>query len=162
LITPLPAAPLSLVVNSSPVTIPYWADGSGYTNTAILMNATDQAISGSVQFLLSTGFPAALTVNGSAGNAFPYSIPSRTLAEFATGGGMFQTGSIRIIPTNNTSMPAAFSVLSYKPSTITNSEAVFAAGTGTQASRMYVESGTNLFGGLAVANLSPALANATF
>jgi hypothetical protein len=161
LITPVPLVPLTS--SSGAVTIPNWADGGGFSNRVVVINSTDLAISGTITFLTSAGTAATLTVNGTTGSSFPYSIAAKSLGEFVTSGGMtIQTGSIRIAPGGGSSSPAAFSIMSYKPSTITQSEGMVPGLTGVAASRTYVENGTNLVSGVAVANPSPDPVDATF
>lgn len=143
LLTPLPVTPLPFSSNGV-VTIPIWGDGQGYTNQVILINPTDQSISGSIQFLLASGVPATLTANGVTNSSFAYTISAKSSVEFTTSNGStFQTGSVRITPAAGASSPSGFSLLSYKPSTITLHEAVFLPGSAT-AFRLYVENDSAL------------------
>ena len=58
--------------------------------------------------------------------------------------------------------PSAFGILSYKPSTVTQSEAVFPASSPGGAFRTYVENTSSIFGGILVANPAASQINATF
>src|SRR6185295_11424557 len=127
-------------------------------------NPTDLVISGSAQFLLGSGSAATLTVNGTPGSSFPYSIPAKSSLELVTSDGPnLQTGSVRITPGNGTNSPAAFSIISFKPSTITVSEMVIPAARSDPAFRTYVENADiSLSGGVVVANPSGTQVDVTF
>jgi hypothetical protein len=160
--TPLPAVPLPSGLAGNAI-IPLWADGGGFSDLVVLTNPTSAAISGSVQFLLPSGSPATLTVNGVSGTSFPYAIPAKSVVELLTSNGAgVQFGSVAITPALGASTPSAFALSISKPSTITVTEAVIPASSSSLASRVYVENSNNVLGGILVANPSPSQANANF
>ena len=163
LLTAFPVSSLASL-STDTVIVPHWANGGGFSDRVVLINPTDQVISGTAQFMLGSGSAATLTVNGSMGSSFPYSIEARSVQELATSGsGNVQTGSVRMTPGNGTNSPEAFSFLSFKPSTITVSEAVFPAVLSDTAFRVYVEnSGASVSGGVVIANPSANQISVTF
>jgi hypothetical protein len=145
LITTLPVVPLSAAATGTQV-MPYFADGSGWTTQILLVNPSDSAISGTVQFIdrgsdTAGGQPVNVRVNGQSAATFPYSIPPRSSRRIATsGGGILTTGSVRIIPSSGSGAPSVSNVFSYKPGAITVSEAGTPVVPAGHAFRMYAES----------------------
>jgi hypothetical protein len=72
LITTLPVADLSILPDAESILFPHFADGGGWTTQILLVNTTEAAMSGSVQF-------AGLTSQN-------YSIPARSAVRVATPG----------------------------------------------------------------------------
>jgi hypothetical protein len=161
LLKPLPATQIPSS-STAALTIPEWANGGGFSTRVALINPTDFTITGAVQFLQPSGLVATVTVNGSTGTLFPYSIPPRASLDLVMTGETFQLGSVRITPDQDSFSPTAMSILAIKPSTITQSEMVIPAAPALAASRMYVENGANPVTGVIVANPSATPADATF
>jgi hypothetical protein len=167
LMSTLPVIDTTLPPSSGTVVVPHFADGTGWTTQIFLVNPTDSAMTGNVQFIdNATGTPRNVTIAGQTGSSFPYSIPARSSRKFATAGTspgpQAAQGSVRVVPTAaGGATPTALVVFSYKPSTITVAEAGVPVTTGT-AFRMYVETGPGMDSGIAVANTSSSTASVTF
>jgi len=115
--------------------LPYYADGGGWRTQILLVNPTDTAISGAVQF------PLNVTIAGQTGRTFQYSIPGRSSHKLATSGvpSAIAVGSVRIVPGNGVPAPIPLAVFSYEPSKVVVSEAAVPTVSGS-AFRMYAES----------------------
>jgi hypothetical protein len=167
LITTLPVATIP-DTSTNATLLPHFAAGGGWTTQVILTNPSDNALTGTVQFLGSGSLTQAaavlsMSVNGVTNSSFSYMIPPRAAVRLVTGnsGGTLQVGSVRVSPSGAVA-PVALAVFSYKNNGITVSEAgVSALPTGT-AFRMYAEASGALSQigsiqtGVAVANPSPA------
>ena len=160
LISTLPVIDTSAAVTTTTTVLPHFADGGGWKTQIILINPTDSAMSGSIGFVSTAG--AALST-------VPFSIPARSSIKQVTAGtaASVQTGSVQIIPAAGSSTPASVAIFSYRPSSVTVSEAAVLPSAGT-ALRMYVEAsgGSNTIGaiqsGFAVANLASTATTVNF
>lgn len=139
LITTLPVADLSSALNE-PAYLPHFANGGGWTTQIVLINSTDNAAGGTVQFLGPSGSPIEVSIGGQTGSSFSYSIPRRSSQKFVTSGSgaAIQSGSLRIIPASGRT-PTASVIFSLKTGRITVSEAGLAASK-SPTFRLYVES----------------------
>lgn len=166
LITTLPVVDLASA--STPAsTLSHFADGGGWTTQIVLINPSDQAISGTVQFMgpgtpSLPAEPATVSIDGRVGNSFEYTIPARGSTRLRTAGAGtgIQTGSVRIVTTNR--QPEAVAIFSFKNGGITVTEAGVPAIPSSSAFRMYVEAGGAVQSGLAVMNLSNSPATVNF
>jgi hypothetical protein len=143
LLTTLPVAQLG-VGQSQTVTLAHFADGGGWTTQVVLLNAGDDPIGGTIQFL---------DRNGQTIRASAYGIPARSATRLQTAGSGSspQVGSVRVSGGAN-----ATAIFSYKAGSVTVTEAgVPGLGQGT-AFRAYVERSAGLESGLAIANPSTA------
>ena len=166
LMTTLPVASLTPAVVDT-IYFPHFADGSGWTTQVVLVNPTDETISGMIEFLgtgsgetPATGVTLALT-DGRMGSEFAYSIPERSSVKVQTSnpsGGGTSVGSVRVTRGSGSSSPVGLGIFSLETNGITVSEAGVPALDTSSGFRMYVEvSGTpgeigSLRSGLAVTN----------
>jgi hypothetical protein len=170
LITTLPVIDLSQAVRTGTQVVPHFAVGDGWGTQIILVNPTDLAQTGNVQFLGpgSGNTPAAaVTVNidGTAGSSVPYSVAPRSslrLVVTPAAAGLAY-GSVRIIPAGGGPVPTPLVIFGYKPAEFTLSEAGVPVTMGT-AFRMYVEASAApvILSGVAAANTTNAAATVTF
>ena len=132
LMTTLPVIDLTAQPGTAPILVPYFADGGGWKTSVILVNPTDSKLNGTGQFFTSAG-----TVLSA---KFSYSIPGHASFKLVTSGlgSTIQTGSLSINPDSGNSAPAALNVFSYKPASVTVTEAGVASLTAS-AFRMYVK-----------------------
>lgn len=144
LMTTQPVTNTSAAASTSSVTLPHFAEGGGWTTQVVLVNPTDSSLSGSVQFWgqgtdSTPGTPLNLNVNGQPGSTFNYSIPRRSSYTLKTSGTppSAVVGSVRVTPANSPA-PSSAVVFSYKPASITVSEAGVPSTQG-DSFRMYVE-----------------------
>ena len=158
LMTTLPVVNTSVSVPAGTQFIPHFADGGGITTQILLVNPTENALTGVVEFYSQAG---QLT------RSLPYSVGGRDSVRLSgSGGAVLTQGSVRVVPSGGGAAPAAMAVFTYKPAGVTLSEAGVPAIQGS-AFRMYVESsgvtGTagNIESGLAIANTSNAAATVT-
>ncbi|MGI8785711.1 MAG: hypothetical protein ACR2L2_18920 [Acidobacteriota bacterium] len=163
LITTLPVVPLGVVVGET-VLIPHFADGGGWTTQIILVNPTDESISGTIQFLgqgsaTSSAQPVVVSIGGQSNSTFSYTIPPRSSRSLPTLGQDTTTraGSVRITPLANQRTPAGLSVFSFRQAGIVVTEGGVPTLRPTTAFRMYAESAQvgAIQTGVAVANNSP-------
>ena len=180
LTTTLPVAPLrtaSIQFSSAdgPVVFPHFADGRGWATQVVLVNPTDAAIAGTVEFMrpgssTESVAPAIVTLeDGRSGSRFDYAIPAGSAQRFTTSNpaDVQSSGSVRATPSGEGAAPAGLVVFSFALGGKTVSEAgVPALGKGT-AFRIPVEvSGTpnrpgSVRTGLAVANTENVFATVT-
>ena len=162
LITTLPVLDLSASASTAPVLFPHFAAGDGWTTQLVLVNPSDEALSGTLTFRNpSSGAPLTLAVDGSTASSFTYSVAgksSRRLATTVTAG--LQNGSVQLVPAAGQSAPVGLVVFSFRAGGITISEAGVPTVAANSRFLLYAEaSGT--FGqpgsvqpGLALANAS--------
>ena len=175
LMTTLPVVDTSLPAGAGTQYIPHFADGAGFTTHILLVNPTDNAMIGTVQFFdqgLGSSTPGVQTnvnIGGHVSNSFEYSVAARSSRKLSTTGtaaGLTQ-GSVRVTRiTAGGSAPVSLVVFTYKPAGITLSEAGVPATQGNLF-HMYVEaSGTlgtagSIETGFAIANTSTASGTVT-
>jgi hypothetical protein len=113
LMTTLPVADLNEPASNDVVFLPHYADGGGWTTMVTMVNPTDAAISGSVQFL------------GPGGATKLYLIPPRDVASISTPGtnGAITTGAIRVMPDPGSTSPSASAIFTFSNGGIVVSEA---------------------------------------
>jgi hypothetical protein len=158
LITTLPVTNLAAGNATGTVFLPHFAEGSGWTTQIVLVNPTDAAIGGSVQFLSGAGAPLTITANGQASASFNYTIPGKSSFKLATAGiGTLTSGSVRVTPSGGAAAPSSLVVFSYKPAGITVTEAGVPGIQGL-AFRMYAEE--TALGGIGAIQTGLAIANA--
>ena len=160
LITTLPVAPTAR--QSGSLMFPHFADGGGWTTQVILVNPSDEALTGSLQFFSSDG----VLVSG-----FSYSIPAHgsfRLQSAGTSDGL-TTGSVRVVPAADNATPSGVSIFSFRNAGVTLTEAGIPAARAGSAFRLYAESSGDFAHsqtgsvqtGIAIANsgASPAIVN---
>ncbi len=164
LITTLPVVNLDVPATTATTYLPHFAAGAGWTTQIILVNPTDGALSGSIQFMgqgseTVAAAPVTLTANGTAASSFSFAIPRRgSFKLVTTSPPAISTGSVRITSAQGSVSPTSLVVFSYKPGAFTVSEAGV-QGIRGNAHRLYVEvnsAGTSagtIQTGFAVANV---------
>src|SRR5262249_53471073 len=103
LMTTLPIADTAAIPGSPSVVLPHFAAGGGWSTELVLVNPTDTAIAGAVEFRApGTGATAgsllAVSVNGRVGSNFQYSIPSHGISrmDVTSTGSTINIGSVKI------------------------------------------------------------------
>jgi hypothetical protein len=162
LLTTLPVTDLSAAPSAAPIVFPHFAAGGGWTTQIALVNPTDATLTGGLEFRDPSG---QVTNAGNPNNNLTYSIPPRSSFNMQTSvaSSPVLTGSVRIIPTGNTSTPAGLAIFSYQNAGVTVSEAGVSAASPGSAFRVFVESSGDFDHGaagstrtgLAIANTSP-------
>jgi hypothetical protein len=100
---------------AGPVYSAHFTNGDGWTTQINLLNASDQPMSGAVEFV--------------PGDRFVYALPPRSGAHFRTNGaGSLTTGFVRVIPDDGSSTPAATGVFGFRRNNVTVTEAGIQAG----------------------------------
>jgi hypothetical protein len=163
LFTTLPVSEVGTAANGA-VTFPHFADGGGWTSQVNLVNTTDSAMSGTVQFFDAAGAAVTLTVDGQTGTTFNYAIPPRGSQKLRTSGSAGSTaiGSVRVAPVANTSSPTGLVLFSFRANGVTVTEAGVPAPSTGNVFRVYAEAsgdfGRGLIGsiqtGVAISNPS--------
>jgi hypothetical protein len=169
IITTLPVVDTTAAPANGTVVVPRFTDGAEWTTHIILVNSTDTAMTGTVEFRNESGAVANVTVAGQTASSFPYSIPRRASQKLSTSGAgaVAVSGSVRILPSGNGAAPVPLVVFSYRPAAITVTEAGVPARSSTSL-RAYVESSGasgqagNIQTGIAVTNNGSTTANVTF
>ncbi len=151
LLTTLPVIDLSGPVPSGTQFLPHYADGAGWTTEVVLINPTDNASSGTIDFYS----PGDAASAGSMVNRVSYSIAQRSARKISTLGTAptTATGSVRIVPETGSGAPVALLVFSFKRGGITIATAGVPPLQG-QAFRMYAESSGSIQTAVAIANTS--------
>ena len=168
LITTLPVSDLS-VSSSRRVIFPHLADGGGWTTKIVLVNPTDNPISGEIRFIeqgstSGQAGPLDLNVNGQSGSTLTYSIPPRSSWSGLTSGSGagVRVGSAHVTPADNSGIPSGVAVFSYRRNGIVVTESGVIATSEGAGFRLFAESSGNfnaadpgsLQTGIAVTNLS--------
>jgi photosystem II stability/assembly factor-like uncharacterized protein len=155
LITTLPVADLSISPGTESILFPHFANGGGWTTQILLVNTTEAAMTGSVQF--------------SSGMSANYNIPARSSTKVRTTGvGSLETGSVQVLPSGGTRTPAGVAVFSLVNGGVTVTEAGVPALRLSNAFRLYAESSGvsgqtgSIETGVAVANPSSSPISVTF
>jgi hypothetical protein len=171
-----PVTPLPDTLSASTIVLGHFANGGGWTTEVILVNTSDAAISGTVQFFNEgtpavPGTPVTLAVNGQVASSFRYSIRPRSSAKLDTvapAGAPTQVGSIRVIPDTGTVAPAASAVFSLFQNGVTVTRAAVQTPLPGVAFRTYVEVNSTagvpgaIQSGIAISNDSATAATVNF
>jgi hypothetical protein len=160
LLATLPVTNLSAAPSAAPIVFPHFAAGAGWTTQIVLVNPTDTALTGGLEFRDPSG-----QLTNAFNNNLTYSIPPRSTFEMQTSlaSSSVLTGSVRIIPTGNTFAPDGLTIFSFQNRGVTVSEAGVPAASPGSAFRVFVESSGDfdqgaagsMRTGLAIANTSP-------
>src|SRR5438552_7319874 len=94
LMSTLPVIDPTAMPASGTVILPHYADGGGWTTQIFLLNPTDAALSGTVQF------PINVTIAGRSATSFQYQIAARGSQKLVTSGAGATTasGAVRVVP----------------------------------------------------------------
>ena len=157
LITTLPVADLSAAAGSDTILFPHFADGGGWTTQILLVNTTDNSMSGSIQF--SASLPPA-----------NYTLPGRSSFKLRTPGiaAAVTTGFVQVMPNSGSMSPIGVGVFSFRNGGVTVSEAGVPSIRTSNAFRLYAQlSGVqgqvgSIQTGVAIANPSTTPASVTF
>ena len=132
LMTTLPVIDLTAAISQNPVTIAHFASGGGWRTEVLLVNPSDNALSGVAQFFDDAG---------TAGTLYPYQLapraPFTVVADSSSRA--IQKGSVSIIPDANSMTPTPLVDFSYAPNGVTVTETGVPATEGTDFVS-YVES----------------------
>jgi len=156
LMTTLPVADFSAPADTDPILFPQFADGGGWKTQILLLNTTDAAITGSVQF--------AGLLNQD------YSIAPRSAAKIATPAAApaVLIGSVRLTPSAGARAPVGVAVFSFKNAGVTVTEAGVPSLKPGTAFRLYAEASRaaeqpgSIQTGIALANPSGSSITVTF
>lgn len=162
--------------SSGTVVMGHFADGGGWRTQVILVNTTDAAISGDVQFYgegtaTVAASPLTLNVNGQVAASFSYTVRARASVKLQTSGPIgvaAQVGSVRITPASGSAAPSAFTVFSFSPAGVTVTEATVQTQPAGNSFRAFVEVSSNtaqagaIQSGIAITNTSSAAATVNF
>ena len=151
LLTTLPVAPLSpgTPPSTGNIILPHYAAGGGWTTQVLLVNPTDQRLSG--------------TVNMDA--TYPYAIAPRSSVKITSANSdLLRTGSVVITPAQGSRSPIVSSVFRLVSNGITVTETGIATTGDAPSFRVFAESnsGQHLQTGIAIANTAASVANIQF
>ncbi len=147
-----PVVDLTTAAGSDSVTFPHLAAGQGYTTQLILVNKTDNPISGTVGLTQSDGSPLILRLGAEDVSSFAYQLPPAgvTLLELGHPTAL-SVGYAVVVPDVGQAAPAGTAVFQLKQGTQLITEAAVAATPLTTKARVFVDTvGTQT--GLALAN----------
>ena len=168
LITTLPVTSLSTGLQQTTV-FPQLADGGGWSTQIVLVNPTDNTLSGTMEFFGQGDATSAaermdLTVNGQTSNTLSYTIPPQSSWVGKTAGvsSTIRVGSAHVTASSADGVPAGVAVFSFKRAGVVVTESGVAAMSPGTTFRLFAESAGNfnteevgsLQTGLAIANLS--------
>ena len=163
LVTTLPVANPDANVSGS-VIFPHFADGGGWTTQFVLVNPSDQNISGTVNFYgqgtAGTKAPSlSMNIDGSMVNQITYSIPPRSSKRFSTMNASAQmtVGTAQVTPGVFSASPVGVAIFSFHNAGITISEAGTPSMSLGSAFRMYAEEDTTnaIVTSIAIENAGP-------
>jgi Bacterial Ig domain len=165
------ALPITSPLTSPPgpfLVLPQFAVGAGWSTQVVLVNSTDTAEIGNLQFFGSispgeSASPLMMTVNGVPAASFDYLIPPHTSVRFATSNAspQFQSGYVLATASNNNMIPHGFVMFSLSNQGVTIAESAVSGASGT-AFVTFVEELSNLRYGFAMANPSDSTTWTTF
>lgn len=173
LITTLPVTDLSQAAGTATVRFPHFADGGGWSTRVVLVNPSDETLSGTVQFVgqgsaTLPAQPIGVTIGGVTASSFNYTIPVRSSRVLTTSNppGAILVGSVRITPDGSSKAPTGLGIFSFKSAGVTVTEAGVPSSPPATAQRMYAEVSAADAGsiqtGVAVANSSGDAVNVNF
>jgi len=138
LMTTMPVVDLSRQ-STAPVTVTHFAAGGGWITELVLVNPSDQPISGSMRLLGATGAGASTS---------SYAIPGRSSQQvrFEAGADIITTGAIRVIPQTGAA-PSAVCIFSFVRNEVRVSEASVPDVPVASAFHLYAETAGNFFNG---------------
>ncbi len=154
LMTTLPVASVSPnAIDTAPsagnITLPHFAAGAGWTTQVLLVNPTDQPLSGTVDM----------------DATYTYGIAPRSSTKIvSTNSDLLRTGNIRITPAQGSGSPIVSSVFTLVANGITVTETGIATTGVAPSFRVFAESdsGHQLQTGIAIANTAATLAKIQF
>jgi hypothetical protein len=151
LMTTMPVADLTQAPSSAPAVIPYFSQGGGWTTSVTLVNLTDIAAGGTLEFRSDDGSIVSTT---------PYAIAPRasSLYNMTSTATTAQTGWIRVLPSSSAA-PDAAAILSSQQNGVTVSKTATAASDPATSLRLYTGTANGLQSAVTIAN--PALHSAT-
>jgi hypothetical protein len=149
LITSVPVMLLRAALPGSSTTIAHFADGGGWNTEVMLVNPSDEFITGSVQFIDSSG----QTIRATQHTIAPRS-STRILGN--TSSGEVRTGFVRV-----SSSAAATGLISFTDGGVTVTETVVPAMGENSAFLAYAETGPAVRTGIAIANPSSTVVDVT-
>ncbi len=149
LLTTLPITDMSAAITKGPLLFPHFADGDGWATQILLVNPTDNTITGTLLFR---------GIDGTSQSSSSYTIAPRSSTRMKTSGtgSTLNSGSVLITPAGESATPAGAVIFSYVRGGVRVAEAgVPGIPTGT-AFRVYVESSEtgDIQSGVAIANSS--------
>jgi hypothetical protein len=156
----LPVASQSAALGE--VVFPHFVSGSGWSTQILLINPTNEAMTGSLFFYGAGADGAAqaidVSIDGQFGQSIPFSLPPRGFQRLQTSGeGSAQTGFIRVTPDGPWS-PAGVAIMGLRsPAGITLSEdAIASVQSGSRSHLLYTETdGSTIRSAVALTNASP-------
>ncbi len=147
LMTTLPITEIGTALPAAPLVFPQFADGDGWTTQILLVNPTDTAVSGTLEFR---------GTQGTSQSSTSYSIPPRSVFRYETSGkpDVANTGSVQVSPANNSAVPSGSLIFSRSAGGVRVTEAGVPAVAAYTAFRAYVESSSDgkIESGIAIAN----------
>jgi len=151
----------STAASSQNVVFPHFADGNGWSTQILLVNPTDNPISGTMRFVDQLGRPQNVPIDGPP----DYTIPARAALRYQTRGDATATavGSVWITPSPNSAAPTGSLIFSLRNGGTRIAEAGVPATLAGSAFRVYVESSATdgIQSGVAVTNTSAVEARVT-
>src|SRR6267142_1273475 len=119
LTTTLPVVDLS-AVQTKPLHMPQFAAGGGWSTDVVLVNPTDELISGNVQFLTPDGHVQTTRLDGITDGAASYAIPARSSRKLRVSApGSISVGSFVVAPDPEKITPAVSAIYTYTSDGIT-------------------------------------------
>jgi hypothetical protein len=151
LMTTLPVASVSpntidTLPSAGNITLPHFAAGAGWTTQVLLVNPTDQPLSGTVDM----------------DATYTYGIAPRSSTKIVSAhSDLLRTGNLRVIPAQGSGTPIVSSVFTFVTNGITVTETGIATTGVAPSFRVFVESdsGHQLQTGIAIANTAATVAN---
>ena len=168
LITTLPVTPLSTSLEQSAI-FPQLVDGGGWSTQLVLVNPTDNTLTGTVEFFgqgttATPADPLELTVNGLTNSRFAYTIPARSSWVGKTAGvsSTVRVGSAHVTTSAPDGVPSGVAIFSFRRAAVVVTESGVPAMSTGSTFRLFAEASGNfnaeetgsLQTGLAIANLS--------
>ena len=146
LLTAIPVATAD-TAGFDPVYFPYFADGAGWSTDVVLLNPTDQTITGTLAFFgQGDGAAAAqpesvILESGDAGVGFDYAIPPSGHRRYTSSNLSVApvTGSVRALPDSGSAAPEGRVIVSFAASGKTLTETATAASPPGSVFRVYAE-----------------------
>jgi len=150
LVTPLPISNSGGGSQNTPVTVPQFADSLGWTTQIVLVNPTEDPMSGEIRFFRTTGLdrpgePIEVGLQEGAGSVFQYEIPGRSAKRFSTTGlgESLMTGYVDVVAASGSNTPDAFALATFTFNGVTTTDSTIEALRPGSDFRIYAEASGN-------------------
>jgi glucose/arabinose dehydrogenase len=146
-------------VSGEPVVVPQLAAGGGWTTEIVLLNPTEDLLSGTVRILSHDGHAQTVTIDGTDASTVAFVIAPRSSRKIvASGSNSTVTGSVFIVPDSEQVAPTVAAIYDYRQDGVTVSATGLVAGAPSKEFDIFTQIG-GVFGSAGSIETGIAIAN---